>query len=91
LKNSLDSLDRRFETRELELLEGPTQRDDSVWFRLAARYTKAGLPTLEIAGEETVTFRGDRICRMLDTFTPEAAQAAAAYMEQHAGALGSSD
>ncbi len=91
LKSSLDGLDRRFETRELELLEGPTEKDGSVWIRWAARYTKPGLPPLEIAGEETVTFRGDRICRMLDAFAPEAVKAAAAYLERHGAALGSAD
>ena len=88
LKNSLESLDRLFDTRELELVEGPTENGDEVWFRWAGTYGKAGLPDLRIAGEETVTYRGDLICRMLDAFGPEAAKSVTRYMAEHASELG---
>lgn len=71
LKASLDAFDRRFETRELELLEGPALRDGSVWLRWRACYRSPGLPELAIDGEETVRFEGDRILRLEDTIPSE--------------------
>jgi hypothetical protein len=88
LIGSLDGFDRRFDSRELELLEGPEERDGSVWIRWRARYTKAGLPDLAIDGEETATFEGDRIRRLEDRFTPEATKGAVEYLAEHGKALG---
>lgn len=71
LKASLDGFDRLFAERELELLEGPELRDDSVWMRWRASYRAPGFPELCIDGQETVTFDGDRIVRLQDDFTLE--------------------
>lgn len=87
LLTSLDGFDRRFATRALELLEGPELRDGSVWIRWRGRYTRPGLPDLVIEGEESATFDGDRIARLEDRFTLETAQAALAYLEEHADVL----
>lgn len=84
LKASVDG----FASRELQLIEGPVESGDSVWFRWAARYTRPGLPDLEISGEETVTFLGDRIVRMEDVIAPEAVADMMAYIAEHAEALG---
>jgi hypothetical protein len=70
LKKSVDSFDRRFESRELEILEGPEVRDGAVWLRWRGRYRVSGAPALEMEGEETVTFEGDRIRRLEDRFPP---------------------
>ena len=87
LIGSLDGLDRQFATRELELLQGPEERGDSVWIRWRARYTQPGLPDLVIDGEETATFEGDRIRRLEDRFTAESAKATVDYMTEHGAAL----
>jgi len=71
LKGSLDGFDRRFASRELELLEGPALREGSVWLRWRASYKSPGLPELVIDGEETVSFEGDRIRRLEDRFPPQ--------------------
>ena len=42
IRTSLDSTDRRFDTRELEILEGPKLVDGAVWFRWRVRYGRAG-------------------------------------------------
>ncbi len=72
LKRSVDGFDRRFETRELEILEGPKQEGNSVWLRWRGSYRSPGLPELVIDGEETAVFEGDRIRRLEDRYPPEA-------------------
>jgi hypothetical protein len=82
LEGSLDSLDRRFATRAVDILEGPTETDSTVWFAWRATYTIPGHPDVVIDGEETVKFEGDRICFMEDRFVPETAFAAAEALER---------
>ena len=42
----LDGLDRRFESRELELMEGPIEEGETVRIRGSATYRAAGVPDL---------------------------------------------
>ena len=55
-KDVLDRFDRRFESRELNLLEGPVEQDGSVWIRGAATYRAEGVPELVLVLKETVHF-----------------------------------
>ena len=87
LKASLDSFDRRFESRELEVLEGPEDRDGAVWMRWRARYRVSDAPRLELEGEETVTFEGDRIRRLEDRFPPDAPKSMLAWLSAHGAKL----
>ncbi|MGI9589955.1 MAG: nuclear transport factor 2 family protein [Myxococcota bacterium] len=73
LRSSLQGFDKRFDSRQLELLEGPALRDGAVWLRWRASYKTPGLPELVIDGEETAHFDGDRISLLADDFPPEAA------------------
>lgn len=66
LKASLDAIDRRFETRELEMLKGPELRDGAVRFKWRAAYRSPGVPELVFEGLETVVFEGDRIRHLVD-------------------------
>ena len=87
LRETLDQFDRRFATRELALLEGPTEQGDTVWFRWKATYSKPGIPPLVVDGEETLTFSGDRIAHMQDRFSAQAVEEANAYLAKHGAAL----
>jgi hypothetical protein len=91
LIGSLDGLDRRFATREIEVLEGPLEREGNVWMRWRARYTKPGLPDLVIEGDETAHFEGDRIRRLVDDFDRDSVGSALAYLGEHGEALGAVD
>lgn len=84
----LDGFDRRFATRELVLRAGPRETADSVWIRGGARYTAPGVPDLYFEIEETVRFRGDRICGLEDRYEPDAIAAIEAYVAAHAVSLG---
>ena len=86
---SLASFDKRFESRDLEMLEGPEERDGSVWLRWRVTYTSPGVPPLVMEGEETARFEGDRIARLEDRFPPDAGKNAIAYMDEYGDKLGS--
>ena len=87
LKASLDGNDRRFDSRELEILEGPEIRDGGVWFRWRARYERAGTPGMAIEGVETARFEGERIALLEDTFTEESQAAVLQFLGAHGAQL----
>ncbi len=87
LKRSVDGFDRRFETRELEILEGPEQEGSSVWLRWRGSYRSPGLPELVIDGEETAVFENGRIRRLEDRFPLEASSILEAWLEANGSRL----
>ncbi len=87
-KWALDNLDRKFESRAIELLEGPRETGDAVWIRGTATYQAAGVPELVLELEETVTFDDGRIVRLEDRYQPEMADALVAYLREHGDAIG---
>ena len=89
-KAVLDRFDRRFESREITLLEGPKEDGESVWIRGSATYRAKGVPDFVLELEETVYFEGDRIRRLEDYYEPEMKQRIAAYLKEYSGKLESS-
>ena len=87
-KEILDRFDRRFESRELALIEGPKEDENSVWIRGRATYGAAGVPDFVLELEETATFEGDRIRRLEDRYDPEMERAIGDYLKQHGEKLG---
>ena len=87
-KMVLDRFDRRFESREIAVLEGPTEEGDSVWIRGSATYRAAGVPEFVLELEETVHFDGDRIRLLEDRYEPAMKQGIAAYLKEHGEKLG---
>ena len=86
-QNSVNGLDRRFDSRAVEVLEGPTEKDGRVWIRWAAIYTLAGAPDCRMEGEERATFTGDRISRLEDSITDAEAGRIGAYFAQYGAKL----
>lgn len=86
-KQSLDEFDRRFDSREGELLEGPMEKDGGVFIKWAATYRVANAPELRIEGEERAFYDGDRIRRLEDYFPPDARERIAAFMDAHGSKL----
>ena len=87
-KEVLDRFDRRFESRELSLLEGPTEEGEAVWIKGAATYTAAGVPDLVLKLKETIRFDGDKIAHLEDAYTPEMLDETARYMSDYGPKLG---
>ena len=86
-KSSVNGLDRRFDSRAVEALEGPLEKDGGVWMRWAATYTLGGAPDCRMEGEERAVFAGDRIRRLEDRITDAEAGRAGAYLAQHGAKL----
>jgi hypothetical protein len=86
MKQSLDGFDRRFESRALDTLEGPSLKDGAVWMRWRVTYRVADAPPLVVEGEETATFEGDRIRRLEDQM-PADASATQRFFEEHGDKL----
>jgi hypothetical protein len=86
MKQSLDGFDRRFESRELDPLEGPSLKDGAVWMRWRVTYRVADAPPLVIEGEETAEFEGDRIRRLEDQM-PADTSATLSFFEEHGDKL----
>jgi hypothetical protein len=84
----LDRFDRRFESRELALLDGPKETGDAVWIRGSATYRAAGVPPLVLELEETATFDGDRIRLLEDRYEAAMEKAVAEYLKAYGGKLG---
>ena len=86
-KTSVNSFDRRFDSRTVEALEGPVEKEGGVWMRWAATYTLAGAPECRMEGEERAIFAGDRIRRLVDSVTDAEAGRVGAYFAQHGAKL----
>src|SRR5262245_10635114 len=87
-KDVLDRLDRRFETREPALLEGPRVEGRAVWVRGRVIYRASGVPDAVVEVEETAQFEGDQICQLEDRYDPAMQDRIAAYLAAHGKKLG---
>jgi hypothetical protein len=83
LKTSLDSFDRKLDSRALEFTEEPREEGDRVIVVWEARYSKAGAPDLVISGKEVAEFSGDRIKLLRDEFDPSATQTLGDWMAKY--------
>jgi hypothetical protein len=87
-KRVLDGFDRRFERRDLSLLEGPFEEGPTVRIRGSATYRAAGVPELVLILEEHVTFEGDRIIHLEDRYDDEMQREFEAWLATHGPKLG---
>lgn len=87
-QESVNSFDRRFDSRKFELIEGPNERDGAIWVAWRATYQIAGAPDLVLAGEERALFEGARISRLEDRIVSEATKKnVSAYFSEHGSKL----
>lgn len=84
----LNDFDRRFDSRELTLLEGPVETANEVWLRGRATYRTAGVPAFDLELEETLRFEDGLIVRLVDVYAPEMQAACEAYLREHGAKLG---
>ena len=66
LQNSVNDLDRRFDSRRTELLGQPEISESSFRISWRATYEKEGCPDLVFGGDETAEFEGDCIKTLTD-------------------------
>ncbi len=84
-RDAVTMFDRRFDSRRLHVTRGPEITEGRVYIRAVARYERAGLPPLELVGDEWFTFEGDRIRLHVDRVLN--GTEVMAYLASHADAL----
>jgi hypothetical protein len=84
---STNGFDKRFDSREVTVIDGPRERDDHVWLRWLGTYRVQDAPDLLMEGESRAWFDGARIRRLEDWIPPEFAATTAAYMQAHGAKL----
>ena len=84
LRDSVNSLDRKFDSREFLKEPRLTEAGDTVTFAFAVKYTKHGLPDLMVSGTETATFADGAIVRLEDFLDERAAD----WLAKHQESLG---
>jgi hypothetical protein len=90
-KRSLDTFDRRFESRELALVAGPEERNGEVWLQGTATYRAAGVPPFVLELEETLRFEEGLLARIEDRYTDAMKSAADRYFSEYGQVLGLPD
>jgi SnoaL-like polyketide cyclase len=83
LRDSVARVDRRFDVRIPETLEGPTQRCDGVWMRYALTLRRRGLPDLRVEGEHLARYAAGRIASIEERLAPGSAERVTAYLAEH--------
>ena len=88
LAASVRTIDRRFDARIAEIVDGPAPRSDGVWMRFRLTLARIGLPDLSFEGEHLAVYDGrNAIVRLDERVTPEACDAVATYLATHDAAL----
>jgi len=87
LAAGVDAVDRRFDVRIPEIVEGPATREDGVWMRFALTLRRAGLPDLRIDGEHLAAFRDGRIASLDEKVAPGEPARVAAYLAENGAML----
>ena len=74
LKNSVDTFDRLFDLRRVELISQPVVTNSQVTIQWKATYEKRGLPDLVLIGSEVATFDEKVISRLEDSLNDGVAE-----------------
>jgi limonene-1,2-epoxide hydrolase len=91
LKQSLDTFDRRFDSRRVSLLADPVVTSSQVTIQWQAAYEKQGMPDVVLTGVEEATFEGDAISRLEDTLDDGVAEALETWTSEHGDSLAGGD
>ena len=79
MKKSLDSFDRKFARRDVEVTSGPQISGDEMEMGWKVIYHKDGLPDFVLRGRSTVRYAGDRIAYLSDGYDPSVEDELAAW------------
>jgi hypothetical protein len=87
LRQSALGLDRRFDVRIPEIIDGPSVRPDGVWMRFGLTFRRAGLPELRFEGEHLARYADGRIVALEERLAPGMSERVAAYLDEHGAHL----
>ena len=81
MKKSLDGMDRKFDSRDLELTDGPHVDGDRISMSWKVIYHLAGQEDFILPGRSDVVYRDGRIAELTDSYEPEVAESALAWQQ----------
>ncbi len=87
LRDGVNAVDRRFDARIPEIVEGPVTRADGIWMRFELTLRRAGVPDLVVHGEHLARYRDGRIEALHEKVAPGEAARVAAFLVEHDAAL----
>ncbi len=87
LQLSVNTVDRRFDIRIPEIIEGPEVRDEGIWMRFRLSFRRAGLPDLSVEGEHLQVLEDGRFVKLAERLAPGHGERAADYLEKYDAAL----
>ncbi|MEP1470142.1 MAG: nuclear transport factor 2 family protein [Halieaceae bacterium] len=87
IQKSLDGLDRRFDGREIELLEGPDIQDvpggEEISIAWRITYTRENCPAVQLPGRSVFAIDGGKIVAMRDEYDDAEMGELQAWIEQY--------
>ncbi len=86
IRQSVDSLDRRFDSRDLSVVT-PEVDGNQVSVSWTITFKVSGAPDLVMTGKECATFSGDVIEQLEDRFDDGTAEIMQSWMESHGDTL----
>ncbi len=87
LRDSVNNLDRNFDSRAFGDTPPPTEDGEVVTLIWQLTFGKEGLPDLTISGRELLTYSDGEITRMEDIFDEGTPETLGAWMSEHGGSL----
>lgn len=86
LQTAVNELDRKMDQREVTFQDVSVD-GDTVTARWSGRYTKQGLPPLDVSGEEVARFSGGLISELKSVIYDDSIAAFGAWMEANGSSL----
>lgn len=87
MKLCVHAVDRRFDLRIPEILEGPEQRDGGIWMKFRLRLQRRDLPELSVDGDHLTIYRDGKIVHFREKLDDGHGARAAAYLAKYDNAL----
>lgn len=80
LRADVERIDRRFDLRIPEVIEGPVTRADGVWMRFRLTLRRAAVPDLVLEGDHLATYRDGAIAQLSERLGDGIGERVAAYL-----------
>jgi hypothetical protein len=87
LRRGALAIDRRFDVRLPEIIEGPSFRHDGIWMRFGMTLRRTGLPELRIEGEHLARYENGRIAALHERLAPGLGAQLEAYLDEYGAGL----
>jgi len=87
LRDSVRRVDRRFDVRIPEIIDGPRTRPDGVFMRWTLTLRREGVPDLLLAGDHLTVYANGKIAAIHEQLAPETPQRVASYLAEHGAKL----